>query len=307
MRTSEINPFDHGSDRHTLWEMLVRRDIDAFLAVDWAAVEADFAAEAFFAVDARFQGNPDQWTLGFPDLDSYRDCWLAQAREFAATEWAEDVRAALFDATDLTRIEVRGEVALLHKKFDGSLKRADGGVVPLRWITLYHCRKTGGRWRITGFTGFLPPAMHQDASHTPAKRIPQGASQHVSAGPYSPVLEVDAAKLVVICGQAAILRDGSVKGDTIEEQAEVTLDNCETQLARAGCTFADVFKVNVYLTNLEDWPRFNTVYARRMPEPRPVRTAVGTRLLPGLIVEIEMWAVQPVAGASRPESCQNTA
>lgn len=131
-------------------------------------------------------------------------------------------------------------------------------------------------------------------NHNPAKRIPDGAYQHVTAGPYSPVLEIDARKLVVICGQAAILLDGSIKGDTIEEQTEVTLDNCETQLNRAGCTFADVFKVNVYLTDLEDWPRFNEVYACRMPEPRPVRTAVGTKLLPGLIVEIEMWAVKPV-------------
>lgn len=132
-----------------------------------------------------------------------------------------------------------------------------------------------------------------------AKRVPDGARQHITAGPYSPVLEIQASStLVVICGQAAILLDGSIKGDTIEEQTEVTLDNCEAQLRRAGCTFADVFKVNVYLTDLEDWPRFNEVYARRMPEPRPVRTAVGTKLLPGLIVEIEMWAAKPSVPAT---------
>jgi 2-iminobutanoate/2-iminopropanoate deaminase len=63
-------------------------------------------------------------------------------------------------------------------------------------------------------------------------------------------------------------------------------------MATAGCSFDDVFKVNVYLTDLSIWDRFNVVYRELMPEPRPVRTAVGTKLLPGLLVEIEMWAVK---------------
>lgn len=32
--------------------------------------------------------------------------------------------------------------------------------------------------------------------------------------------------------------------------------------------------------------------AEMVPEPRPVRTAVGARLLMSLKVEIEMWAVK---------------
>ncbi len=63
-------------------------------------------------------------------------------------------------------------------------------------------------------------------------------------------------------------------------------------MATAGCTFDNVFKVNVYLTDLSIWDRFNVVYRSMMPEPRPVRTAVGTKLLPGLLVEIEMWAAK---------------
>ena len=52
----------------------------------------------------------------------------------------------------------------------------------------------------------------------------------------------------------------------------------------------DVFKVNVFLTDLAEWPRFNAVYARIMPKPLPVRTAVGVGLLETFKVEIEMWA-----------------
>jgi 2-iminobutanoate/2-iminopropanoate deaminase len=96
----------------------------------------------------------------------------------------------------------------------------------------------------------------------------------------------------VLSGQVAVDLDGSVVGETIEEQAEAALANCERQLARAGCGFADVFKVNVYLTDLAEWSRFNTIYESRMPPPRPVRTAVQAILLEGFRVEIEMWAVK---------------
>jgi 2-iminobutanoate/2-iminopropanoate deaminase len=132
---------------------------------------------------------------------------------------------------------------------------------------------------------------HPDPRH-PLKRKPEGARQHVTAGPYSPVLEVDARRLVVISGQVAVDVDGNVIGNTIEEQTRATLDSCAGCLASAGCSFSDVFKVNIYLADLGDWARFNAVYRERMPEPLPVRTAVQAILLPGYLVEIEMWAVK---------------
>jgi 2-iminobutanoate/2-iminopropanoate deaminase len=134
--------------------------------------------------------------------------------------------------------------------------------------------------------------MAASESEHSAKMVPPGASQHVTAGPYSPVLIVSPGQLVVISGQAAIDHAGNVVGETIEEQARLTLHNCRQQLATAGCTLADVFKVNVYLTDLAEWPRFNVVYREIMPEPRPVRTAVQAGLLMTLKVEIEMWAVK---------------
>lgn len=124
------------------------------------------------------------------------------------------------------------------------------------------------------------------------KKLPAGASQHNSAGPYSPVLEVDGRRLVVISGQVAVDPDGNVIGADIEEQARATLDNCARQLATVGCGLADVFKANIYLADLADWDRFNAVYQSALPEPRPVRTAVQAILLPGFLVEIEMWAVK---------------
>jgi len=128
--------------------------------------------------------------------------------------------------------------------------------------------------------------------HHPLKTRPRDARQHVTAGPYSPVLEVDARRLVVISGQVAIDIEGTVIGETVEEQTRATLDNCASQLGSADCTLADVFKVNIYLTDLSHWTRFNAVYEAVMPELLPVRTAVQAVLLPGFLVEIEMWAVK---------------
>jgi 2-iminobutanoate/2-iminopropanoate deaminase len=125
------------------------------------------------------------------------------------------------------------------------------------------------------------------------KHLPKDAKQHLTAGPYSPVLEVDAAKIVVISGQVAIDAQGNVMGNDIEEQTRYTLANCQRQLKSAGCGFSDVFKVNVFLSDITEWARFNAVYSEAMPHPRAVRTTVGAVLLPGFRVEIEMWAAKP--------------
>jgi 2-iminobutanoate/2-iminopropanoate deaminase len=90
----------------------------------------------------------------------------------------------------------------------------------------------------------------------------------------------------------AVDLEGHTIGETIEEQTRATLRNCAGHLATAGCSLSDVFKVNIYLSDLAHWSRFNAVYEEEMPEPLPVRTAVQAVLLPSYLVEIEMWAVK---------------
>lgn len=125
------------------------------------------------------------------------------------------------------------------------------------------------------------------------KRVPEGAFQHRTAGPYSPVLEVEASRLVVLSGQVAVDRDGNAIGETIEAQTEATLLNCVRFLGDAGATLKDVFKVNVYLADIGDWQRFNAVYQRMIPTPYPARTAIQAVLISPFVVELEMWAAKP--------------
>ena len=314
----ERNPFAGADpDRAAIWDMLVYRDIDAYLAVDWEAVADDFLSDEFFGIDAGKSRNADRWKPLFSSLDAYRDVWIAQARETREKADPDTIRAALFALTTLTQIDIDGAFALAHKKFDGGVQNRDGRTERLQWQTHYYCKKVCGKtlpdeqspgkqspdqkspgkqapaaWKIRGFTGYLPNPLHTlgegSARHTP------NSAQHATAGPYSPVVSVPAhSRLIVISGQAPVDPHGQVVGDTIEEQTRHTLMNCETQLQAAGAGLADVFKVNVYLRDIEEWARFNRVYAAMMQQPFPARTAVQARLpVEGFRVEIEMWAAR---------------
>ena len=99
--TYDENPFPEADgDRHAIWEMLMRRDFEAFLAQGWAMVEDDFIAEGFFGLHAHGRSNPDSWKLGFPNLAAYRAEWLRQAAETAGTD---NGRKALYVNADYTK------------------------------------------------------------------------------------------------------------------------------------------------------------------------------------------------------------
>ncbi len=151
-----INPFLNDNDRAEIWTMLVARDIAAFIAADWSMVANDFVEAGFLGTHAHKSSNPDEWTLAFPYLADYRTEWLKQATETQKIEFAEPLEAGIHRATNLTQIEITGSAAIAHKKFDGTIKLANGGVDTLNWQTLYFCRKVDAAWKIAGFVGYMP-------------------------------------------------------------------------------------------------------------------------------------------------------
>ncbi len=150
-----INPFSDPDSRE-LWEMLVRRDIEGFLNQDWSLVAGDFMDVGFVGLDGRFLSNPDGWKLTFPDLDSYQKAWLNQSRQFANTRFLDDPREALYRAMRLSRVEIEGDSALIHKKFNGSIRLEIGDSLKLCWQSLFFCRRIDGFFKISGFVGYLP-------------------------------------------------------------------------------------------------------------------------------------------------------
>ncbi len=151
---SDTTPVDQ--DRYDIWEMLVRRDIYAFVDQDWGACEGDFVVEEFYGIHAHNNPRPDAWTLAFATLDDYRDEWLRQAAQTAQVAFAEDLAQGIFRATHMRDIEIHGKRAVCHKKFDGKIAKADGSFDVLSWQTLYYLKKVAGVWKITGFTGYMP-------------------------------------------------------------------------------------------------------------------------------------------------------
>lgn len=107
-------------------------------------------------------------------------------------------------------------------------------------------------------------------------------------GPYSQAIR--AGDFIFVAGQAP--KDpatGQIVGDTIEAQTQQTLENLKAILEAAGASMADVVKVSAHLTDLSLFDRYNRVYVQYFPEPRPVRTTVGSQLL-GFMVEIDAIA-----------------
>lgn len=85
---------------------------------------------------------------------------------------------------------------------------------------------------------------------------------------------------------------GQLVGDNIERQTEQTIDNIAAVLEADGASLRDVVKVNVHLSDVSLFSRYNSVYSRRFSRPYPVRTTVGSDLghSPGMLIEIDCIA-----------------
>ena len=154
------NPFA-GADaaRAAIWEMLVARDIKAFVRADWTLVEADFISSGFFGVAGEGERDPDRWRLRFPSLEAYKAQWLESAQETMRSGEPASLELDIRQATKLDDIDIKGNVAVAHKKFDGYVRLKDGDRKLLHMQTLYFCRCVDGAWRIASFVGYLPLAF----------------------------------------------------------------------------------------------------------------------------------------------------
>ncbi|HEY8407009.1 MAG TPA: RidA family protein [Gaiellaceae bacterium] len=84
-----------------------------------------------------------------------------------------------------------------------------------------------------------------------------------------------------------------VGGDDVVAQARRVFANIGAVLEAAGATFADVVKVTLFLTDVEDRPRINTVRREVFGPTRPASTLVEVSALavPGARIEVEAVAV----------------
>lgn len=112
-------------------------------------------------------------------------------------------------------------------------------------------------------------------------------------GPYSHA--VDDGTHVFCSGQTPIDPEtGRLKEGGVGDQTLQCFDNLFAVLVDGGLTPDDVVKVNVYLTDMDDFGEMNEAYKTRFNHPPPARTTVGVAALPmGARVEIELVAKKP--------------
>jgi 2-iminobutanoate/2-iminopropanoate deaminase len=112
----------------------------------------------------------------------------------------------------------------------------------------------------------------------------------VAVGPYSHAVE--AGDFVYLSGQTPLdPQSGRIVEGDIAAQAEQCFKNLLAVLAAAGLTSDQVVKVNVFLTDMQDFAAMNAVYERQFNPPYPARTTIGVAALPlGAKIEIEMIA-----------------
>ena len=113
-------------------------------------------------------------------------------------------------------------------------------------------------------------------------------------GPYSQALV--AGGVLYCSGQVPLDPEtGELVEGGIAEQARRCLQSLAAVCQAAGARLEDAARMTIYLTEMEDFPAVNEVYAEFFSEPFPVRSTVGVAALPkGALVEID--ATVPLTG-----------
>lgn len=106
-------------------------------------------------------------------------------------------------------------------------------------------------------------------------------------GTYSQAVMVD--RTVYLSGQIPLVPESMelIDGD-IATQIRRVFDNLTAVCQAAGGELGDIVKLNVFLTDLGDFPIVNEIMAEYFSEPYPARAAIGVAALPkGAGVEMD--------------------
>lgn len=106
-------------------------------------------------------------------------------------------------------------------------------------------------------------------------------------GPYSQGVKVG--NTIWLSGQIP-LAPGTMElvGGGIGAQATQVFENLSAVAAAAGCTLDNAVKINISLTDLNDFAAVNEVMASFLREPYPARACVQVAALPkGASIEVE--------------------
>lgn len=108
-------------------------------------------------------------------------------------------------------------------------------------------------------------------------------------GPYSQAVKVD--NTVYLSGQIPLdPATMEIVGGGIEAQITRVFDNLNAVAKASGGSLKDVVKLNIFLTDMSNFPALNEIMAKYFTEPYPARAAIGVAALPKA-AQVEMDAV----------------
>ncbi|MEQ5814349.1 RidA family protein [Marinobacter sp. NFXS11] len=102
--------------------------------------------------------------------------------------------------------------------------------------------------------------------------------------------------LIFLSGQAAIDERGQIVGPgDIDAQIDQAMKNIERALSAAGSVVERIFKITVYLTDMNHFESVMKMRERYFEKPWPADTTVGVSALalPELLVELDVIATRP--------------
>ena len=99
-------------------------------------------------------------------------------------------------------------------------------------------------------------------------------------------------QMLYISGQLPISFDGTHhQNESFEQQFEVIFENIKQILAASNSSENQIVKLTAYVSDIKLWPLFNTAYAAKMGEHKPVRTVVPVpELHYGYLLEVDLIA-----------------
>ena len=116
---------------------------------------------------------------------------------------------------------------------------------------------------------------------------------------YSQIVDVAASRIIFIAGQTALDRDGNLVGkNDFAAQAAQVFRNLTVALRASECTAANLVKLTVFLTDMDNLGRYrearNQFFASVTPPAAPAVTLVEVSRLYGADFMIEIEAIAAV-------------